>query len=310
MSKRFSFDLYRLNIEDISDLFLSPTPKRIRGDEDLRTLFESACDPKHDQIQETRSAKFKWSIRSYFDLSEISDGRELLHFILARSVLEKDGVSVTDVGLMTSTSVSFPPLASTAVCLVDLSRHLVAIEHTGELSQTAWLDFLHSIIADTARSLEWWSTVALVAIPSHNNIVDLLLSFQRVTRMKVTLRIPNPELNRYTKLVYEDLRRSGIREFTQDMKSPDGLSRSENSRPLASAVLAEQGYRKGDVTIEGVRNDTFEVAQSGEEAARGVVKGLRDFVRGISATTKSKEAKAAVAAIFAEIDRIHPQGPQ
>lgn len=246
-------------------------------------------------------------MRAYNDLSEISNGRELIHFILARSVLEKDGMSVTDEGLTNSTSISSPPLASTAVCLIDLSRHLVAIEHTGDLSHTAWMDFLHKIISDTAAALRWWSTIELVPIPAHNNIVELLVSFQRVTRMKVTLRIPNPELNRYTRMVYDDLERSGIREFTQDMKSPDGLARTENSRPLASAILAEQGYRKGDVTIEGVRNDQFEIAQSGEEATRGVVKGLRDFVRGLSSTVKSKEAKAAVAAIFAEIDRIHPQ---
>lgn len=124
--------------------------------------------------------------------------------------------------------------------------------------------------------------------------------------MKVTLRIPNPELNRYTKAVYDDLRDSGIREITQDMKNPGGLSQSPNARPFASAVLAEQGYKKGEVTVEGVRNDTFEVAQSGNEAARGVVKGLREFVRGISVNLRTKEAKNAIAAICAEIDRVHP----
>jgi len=307
VSKRFMFDLYRLNIEDVEDLFIEGEPRRIRFDKDLRSLFQNACEASHDQIQDTKTAKFKWSLRAYADLTDLADGRELIHFILARSLLEKDGVSVTDLGLTSSTSISSPPLASTAVCLIDLSRHLVAIEHTGELAQTAWLDFFHKIISAAARSLNWWSIIALTPIPDQNNIVELLLSFQRVTRMKVTLRIPNPELNRYTKMVYEDLKRSGIREFTQDMKSPEGLARTENSRPLASAVLAEQGYRKGEVTIEGLRNDTFEIARSGEEATRGVVKGLRDFVRGLSATAKTKETKAAIAAIFAEIDRIHPQ---
>lgn len=306
MSKRFSFDLFRLNIEDSSDLFIDKDPKRLRGDADIRKLLEVSCDAENDQIQNTRSAVFKWSVRSFVDLTELTGERELIHIVLARSVLEKDGMSVTDEGLTNSTSISYPPLASTIVCLLDLSRHLVAVEHTGDLSNTAWRDFLHKIFESAARSLEWWSTIELEPVPAHNGIVDLFLSFQRVTRMKVTLRIPNPELNRYTKSVYEDLKNSGIREITQDMKSPGGLSKSPDARPFASAVLAEQGYKKGGVTVEGVRNDTFEVAQSGHEAARGVVKGLRDFVRGINANLRTKEAKAAIAAICAEIDRVHP----
>lgn len=306
MSKRFSFDLFRLNIEDSSDLFIDINLKRLRGDEDIRRLLDIACDPMHDQLQKTKSAVFKWSVRSFIDLSEIAEGRELMHIVLARSILEKDGMSVTDEGLTSSTSISYPPLASAIVCLFDLSRHLVAIEHTGELANTAWRDFLHKILASAARSTEWWSTIELEPVPAHNDIVQLFLSFQRVTRMKVTLRIPNPELNRYTKSVYEDLRNSEIREITQDMKSPGGLSKSPEARPFASAVLAEQGYKKGEVTVEGVRNDTFEIAQSGNEAARGVVKGLREFVRGISVNLRTKEAKNAIAAICAEIDRVHP----
>lgn len=306
MPKRFSFDLFRLNIEDSSDLFIDTNPKRLRGDADIRQLLEVSCDANHDQIQKTRSAVFKWSVRSFVDLSEIAEQRDLVHIVLARSILEKDGMSVTDDGLTNSTSISYPPLASTIVCLFDLSRHLVAVEHTGDLSNTAWRDFLHKILASAANSLEWWSTIELEPVPAHNDIVELFLSFQRVTRMKVTLRIPNPELNRYTKAVYEDLRNSGIREITQDMKSPGGLSKSPDARPFASAVLAEQGYKKGEVTVEGVRNDTFEVAQSGNEAARGVVKGLREFVRGINVNLRTKEAKNAIASICAEIDRVHP----
>ncbi|NYG35054.1 DUF4747 family protein [Sphaerotilus montanus] len=215
-------------------------------------------------------------------------------------------MSVTDDGLTNGTSISYPPLASTIVCLFDLSRHLVAVEHTGELANTAWRDFLQKILASAASSLQWWSTIELEPVPAHNDIVQLFLSFQRVTRMKVTLRIPNPELNRYTKMVYEDLRNSGIREITQDMKNPSGLSKSPDARPFASAVLAEQGYKKGEVTVEGLRNDAFEVAQSGNEAARGVVKGLREFVRGMNVNLRTKEAKNAIAAICAEIDRVHP----
>lgn len=279
----------------------------MRGDEDIKKVLSAACDPQHDQIQETRTAVFKWSTRSYLDLTIHTEPRLLYHVVLARSALEKDGLIVTNDGLSSSTSVSYPPLASAAVCFFDLSRHLVAVEHTSELSTTAWKDFLQKILASAARSLNLHSIIELEPVPEANDIVRLFLSFQRVTRMKVTLRIPNPELNRYTRAVYEDLLKSEIREITQDMRNPGGLSQSSDARPYASAVLAEQGYKKGEVTIEGVRRDTFEVTQSGANAARGFAKGLRDFARGIMVNLKTKEARSALQAICEEIDRVHPQ---
>jgi len=303
--RRFSFDLFRLNVEDSADLFLAPDVPRLRTDEDLTKLLQIATDADQDQIQKTRSAVFKWSLREFRDLKD-SNSRQLLHVILARSVLERDGAIVTDDGMSVGTSLLHPPLASTAVCLFDLSRHLVAVEHTGELSQTAWKDFLEKILGSAAYRMGFGSTIQLEPIPEQNGIVGLFLSFQRVTRMRVTLRIPNPELNRYTRALYEDLSTSGIREFTQDMKNPNGMSKSETSRPFASAVLAEQGYKKGEVIIEGVRNDSFEQVSSGSAAARGNVRGLRDFVRGMHANAKTKEAQKALSAIAAEIDRIHP----
>ena len=305
MSRRFSFDLFRLNIEDKSDLFLVSDISRLRTDEDIKALLQIATEPEQDQIQKTRSAVFKWSLREFGELPD-SNNRQLLHVILARSVLERDGAIVTDAGMSVGTSSLNPPLASTAVCLFDLSRHLVAVEHTSELSQTAWKDFLQQILGTAAYRMERGSTIELEPIPEQNGIVGLFLSFQRVTRMKVTLRIPNPELNRYTRALYEDLSASGVREFTQDMKNPNGMSKAENARPFASAVLAEQGYKKGEVQIEGVRNDAFEQATSGSTAARGNVPGLRDFVRGMRANAKSNEAQTALSAITAEIDRIHP----
>lgn len=305
MSRSFSFDLFRLNIEDRADLFQLSDVPRLRTDDDLRTLLQVATESEQDQIQKTRSAVFKWSLREFRDLSDLN-GRQLLHVIFARSVLERDGTIVTDNGMSVGTSSLNPPLASTAVCLFDLSRHLVAVEHTGELAPTAWKDFLQQILGTAAYRMKRGSTIELEPIPEQNGIVGLFLSFQRVTRMKVTLRIPNPELSRYTRALYDDLSTSGVREFTQDMKNPNGMSKAENARPFASAVLAEQGYKKGEVLIEGVRNDTFEQASSGSTAARGNVRGFRDFVRGMHANAKTKEAQKVLSAIAAEIDRIHP----
>lgn len=306
MARQFQFELFRLNIEDANDLFIDVSPKRLRDDGPITSVLEHATDPIHDQIQKTRTAVFKWSVREYQELSGVVQDRNLVHLILARSVIERDGSIVTDQGMATGTSSLHPPLASTAVCIFDLSRHLVAVEHTAELSQTAWLEFFQRILASATGNLGYWSSIALEPVPEQNGIVGLFRSFERLTRMRVTLRIPNPELNRYTRLLYEDLSRSGIREITQDMKNPSGLAKTEDTRPFASAVLAEQGYKKGEVQFEGLRNGVLEKATSGSVAARGNVRGLRDFVRGLHANAKTKEAQRALTAITEEIDRLHP----
>ena len=306
MTRRFSFDLYRLNIEDTEDLFTESQLKRLRRNEDIAAVLEKAAEPEQDQLQTTRSAVFEWGVREFRNLAEVLPERPLLLVILARSVLEREGDIVTDQGMTTGTSSLNPPLASTAVCLFDLSRHLVAVEHTAQLAPTAWKEFLQRILATAAIRMEFCSSIELEPIPEKNGIIGLFLSFERLTRMRLTLRIPNPELSRYTRSLYEDLSQSGIRELTQDMKNPNGLSKQQEALPFASAVLAEQGYKKGDVQFEGLRNGTFEQATSGSSAARGNVRGLRDYVRGMHANAKAKETQRVLAAIAAEIDRLHP----
>lgn len=306
MTRRFSFDLYRLNIEDAEDLFTQSKLRRLRRDEDIAAVLEKATESEQDQIQKTRTAVFEWGVREFRNLAEHLPERPLLHIVLARSVLERDGDIVTDQGMTTGTSSLNPPLASTAVCLFDLSRHLVAIEHTSQLAPTAWKEFIQRILATAANRLEFYSSIELEPIPEQNGIIGLFRSFERLTRMRLTLRIPNPELSRYTKQLYENLLQSDIRELTQDMKNPNGLAKQEEALPFASAVLAEQGYKKGDVQFEGLRNGAFEQATSGSSAARGNVRGLRDFVRGMHANSKAKETQRALAAITEEIDRLHP----
>jgi hypothetical protein len=306
MTRRFSFDLYRLNIEDTEDLFIQSTLRRLRRDKDIGAVLEKATEAEQDQIQKTRTAVFEWGVREFHDLAEHSPERPLLHIVLARSVLERDGDIVTDQGVITGTSSLNPPLASTAVCLFDLSRHLVAIEHTSQLVPTAWKEYIQRILAAAANRLEFYSSIELEPIPEQDGIIGLFRSFERLTRMRLTLRIPNPELSRYTKQLYENLSQSGIRELTQDMKNPNGLAKQEEALPFASAVLAEQGYKKGDVQFEGLRNGAFEHATSGSSAARGNVRDLRDFVRGMHANAKAKETQHVLAEITAEIDRLHP----
>lgn len=307
MARKFSFDLYRLNIVDINDLFLENVDFRLRSDEDILQVIKGACTATFDQIQETRTAVFKWSLREFTSYNDFLKERNLCSVLLARSVMSKDGLIVTDDGIASGTSSSSPPLAAAMVVFFDLSRHLVAVENSGELGRTAWRDFIHKILGESALSLERSSSIELEPVPEKHGIIGLFRSFDRLTRLKVTLRIPNPELTRYTRDIYDDLMTSGVREYTQDMKNPNGLSKAENARPFASAALAEQGYKKGEVQLEGVRNDSFEKVVSGSTAARGAIRALKDFVRGMHANARAKETQNALLAIVNEIDKIHPK---
>lgn len=305
MNINFNFDLYRINIQDADDFFYEKTMPRARTDEHIVKILAESSQQKFDQPQETRSATYEWGIRAFYHTK--THQREIATILLARSTISKDGYIVTDEGLSPASSSAFPPPASGMLLIFDLQRHLVAVEHTGELSQTAWKDFAEKIIGNAALDLGFASSIELEPVPSEDEIINLFKSFDRIVRLKLTLRIPNPELTRYTRGLFEDLKNSNLREYTQDMKNPNGISKDENARPFASASLADQGYKKGEVLIEGNRDGTFEKVRSGNIAARGSISKLKDFIRGLNANTKTKEAQRIIAAITAEIDRIHPK---
>jgi hypothetical protein len=308
VKRKFNFDLFRLNIVDIEDLFSDKISPLLRGDTDITRAIEGACSSEFDNEQETRNAKYKWSLRHFNNYSSTYQNRRMISVVLARSVLEKDGLIVTEDGISAGSSASYPPLASTMMLFFDMDRHLVAVEHSGELSQVSWKDHLEKILDDVSLSEGKASSIRLEPVPEKHEIIGLFNSFDRITRIKVTLRIPNPELTRYTKSLYEDLRASDVREYTQDMKNPSGLSKSEEARPFATAVLAQQGYKTGNVQIEGYRNDGFEKVISGSSASRGSISSLKEFVRGLSANAKAKETQKVLGEIAKEIDRIHPLG--
>ena len=50
------------------------------------------------------------------------------------------------------------------------------------------------------------------------------------------------------------MRNGGIAEYLQDMRNPKGLSKSAGKLPHASAEIAQAGYKKGEVTLAGVRD--------------------------------------------------------
>ena len=96
----------------------------------------------------------------------------------------------------------------------------------------------------------------------------------------------------------------GIRDYTQDMRNPKGLSQAEDALPFASAAMAQAGYKEGDVVLTGLRDGRLRTVRTGKKAVRGSLEGLKDFVRGMAANARSQEAQHVLAAIMDEVDRI------
>ncbi|MBA3035297.1 MAG: hypothetical protein FP814_02265 [Desulfobacterium sp.] len=307
MAQHFQFELYRINIVDTDPMF-PDFGQRIRSDEQILAVLQKVTSSDFDLTQETKKAEYKWSVREFTDYGQIPGRGRVASVVLAKSTLKKDGMIVTDERIISGTSDSFPPLASMMMLFFDMDRHLVAAEYHGELSQNKiWKSSFLKILLNAAYKMQMSSSLLLEEVPEKHEIVKLFRSFERLTRLKVYLRLPNPELSRYTKSIYEDLENGSIREYLQDMKNPGGLSKNEQARPFASVALAEEGYKSGEVLFEGIKEGRFTKVRSSEEAARGKLEILKDYVRGISANAKAKEAQQVLSAITAEIDRLHPK---
>ncbi len=307
MAQYFQFELYRLNILDTDPLF-PEFGQRIVLDEQILEVLQKAASADFDWTQETKKAAYKWSIRQFIDYGPVPNRGHIASVVLAKSTLKKDGIIVTDEGITSGTSDATPPLASTMMLFFDMQRHLVAVEYHGELSQNKkWKTAFSKIVVNAANAMHMSSSLILEEVPEKHEIIKLFKSFDRLTRLKVDLRLPNPELSRYTKSLYEDLQNGGIREYLQDMKNPSGLSKKEQARPFASVALAEEGYKSGEVLFEGLKEGRFTKVKSSEEAARGTLEILKDYVRGIAANAKAKETRHVLSAITDEIDRLHPK---
>lgn len=310
MATQFQFGLYRINIVDLDPMF-PDFGERIRSDDQILDVLNKAADPDFDFEDETQKATYKWSLREFTDYGQLTGRGQIASIVLAKSTLKKDGIIVTDEGITSGTSDAFPPLASMMMLVFDMERHLVAVEYQGELVQNKkWKTAFTNILMHAASKIQISSSLFLEEVPEKHEIVKLFKSFDRLTRLKVYLRLPNPELTRYTKSLYEDLQNGGIREYMQDMKNPGGLSKDEEARPFASIALAEEGYKEGEVLFEGIKDGRPTKVKSSEEAARGKLEALKDYVRGIAANAKTKETQHVLSAITEEIDRLHPREDQ
>lgn len=303
----FEFDLFRLVIvePEVFDFIGDP----VNGDRGILGLIQEGCASKHDVSKFGAKNHWKWSLRD-FDVSTPNifgiDGG-IVSTRYARSLIEQNTAIVTDDSIIEGTSYAEPAAATPIRIVFYMKRHLVAVEHSSAImSSQAWVDALHEIFDTAAIALNIRTQIRLEPVPEANEIMDAFRSFQRLTQLRVTLRLPNPEVSRFAQGLFNQMKSGGIREYLNDIKSGSGLSQAEGQLPHAIVSLAQDGYKKGEVVLSGLRNGRRTRIKTGRTAARGQVERVRDFVRGQVTIAKTREAQSALAAILDEIDTMHP----
>jgi len=301
----FNFDLYRLTVRD-AEALLPFMGELIRTDEQIISVLKSACRAQLDYRQETSGAIYLWGLRDFTELpSDDYPRTKAIAITLAKATVEKEGVIITPDTVQLGTSIAQPPPASVVLLVFQMTRHLVAVEVKSTVTNGhGWLHALHEILRRAASRANFTSRIEFQTKPKKAEILKTFNSFQRLTRIKVQLLLPNHELSRLTQGLYDELKNGGIREYIADMRNPSGLSQQEQTLPHAAAAMAEDGYKNGEVLMEGIREGHKETVKTGTRPARGKVEGIKDFVRGQATTARTQEGKIITDAILKEIDRL------
>jgi len=281
--------------------------RNIRTDEDILRVLRQVTNPDFDQDTESKRSWYRWSVREYQELRRSLEDPESRVSIVtfSRSVLQQRGKTVTESRVEEALTTLSPPSAEVLHLVFYMDRHLVVAEYNSLIMQTqSWRDALHEMLDTAATSLELRPGIRLEPVPRDEEILGAFRSFQRLTRLRVRLRIPNPELDRRTEQLRQDMQQSEIREYTQDMKNPMGLSQAEDALPHATVVMAQAGYKDGEVIMTGLRDGRRRTIRTGKRAARGRIDGLKGFIRGIGANAQTVEGRRIVGAILEEVDRL------
>lgn len=305
--RTLQFEIYRLNMVDEDSPAFDFMGRNLRSDADVRLVLKTVTDPRFDLKVESGRATYQWSARDYteFLYSEGDPSTEICVLALGRSTLSQLGQTVTASTIEEALTTFNPPSAEVTHLMFYLRRHLVIVEYSSAIMQTnLWRDSLQKMLDRAAISSEFRTSIRLEPVPRDEEIISAFKSFQRLVRLRVRLRIPNPEMDRRTEQLRQEMVKGSIREYTQDMKNPSGLSQEDGGLPHATVVMAQAGYKDGEVIMTGIRDGRRRTIRTGKRAARGRVEGLRDFVRGLSSNVKTAEGKNIVRTILDEVDRV------
>lgn len=296
------FLLYRLNYEHKPNLF----QEQLEFDGQLIEVLRNAIDPAGDVVKSRTTSGYQWSLREFhLDAVDDSDGRVCVVLTLARSSLYRAGVMVTDSGFENAISTSSPALAERIIVMLDLKRHLFAVEYNSALMQSdTWRKELERILTRSSHSKGFYTKILLIPVPPREEVEVRLRRFQKITRVQLTLSLPNPDINSTYERLYREMVEGDVQQLKQDMSNPNGLKFEESSLPNASLNMAMNGYKRGKIKIRGINNGKPESITIGDDVTRAEVYGVREFAEGISRGSSDSNVKRAIRAILKKLDEV------
>jgi hypothetical protein len=210
--------LYRLNFVDISNLFRN---KSLRSDQDFLEILASAANEIYDTKTKTRASVYQWAIRDFHTDVIAEEQRTYATVTFARSTISRFGPTVTSSGIEIANSESTPPLAQDTLAIIDLKRHILAVEYSSALMQSeSWRKQFEAVLNSAVTAQEFTSYIRLEAITLPEKLNNEISTFEKVTRIALTLRIPNPDLSPTFKRLFDEMNEGSIRELKQDMSNP------------------------------------------------------------------------------------------
>jgi hypothetical protein len=226
----------------------------------------------------------------------------------ARGTISKLGPTVTSTGIEIANSESTPPLAQNTLVVVDLKRHIVAVEYASILMQSeVWRKQFEAVLNQAVGAAGFTSYIRLEAITLPEKLNEEISTFEKVTRITLTLAIPNPDIGPTFKRLYDEMNQGQIRELKQDMSNQGGMNVEPGSLPRASIDMALGGYREGKISVDGVRNGVgvnVSIGGKDDEIARIKIEGLREYVDGLHDGSSSSETKKVMRLLLQKVDEL------
>jgi hypothetical protein len=299
LMKNIEFLIYRLNYVDARTLF----SKRLSSDEELAQVIESATNPDFDVNKKRTKSGFRWALRGFHQYKYDAMDRWIGVVTVARSTVYRKGLVVTEEGIENAVSEANPPLADTSLMVIDFNRHLFAVQYDSAMMQSAeWLTNVERILNAAVVSKGYGVRIKLEPLPAKENFETEFRQFQAVTRLRLKLRIPNPDLGPTFERLYRELSEGGIREITQDMRNANGLNFSDNSLPRASLDMALAGYKDGVVNVTGVRNGRRHKIELGKEVVQIEFEELREHADDIATGSDNAEVRKMLMRLTEKLD--------
>jgi hypothetical protein len=299
--KTSGFLLFRLNFVDREDLFPNP----IANDSDFIRVVEKAATEEFDVVKQGKRTSFKWALREVSSGHVDQENRPFISVTFSCEVMSRKGFIVTPGGIAHGISTLSPPSATLVRILIDLKRHVCAVEDVPGVIQahSGWKNSLQTILNSTAWKLLFKSMIRLTPVVPAETVAVRLKSFEKVTRLRVTLSIPNPDLGPSFERLYNEMKQGGVRELSQDMRNERGLTVSPDTLPQAALDMAMTGYRKGKIRLYGYnkdgQRDNFTVA---DDVARIEIEEAPDLTEGHTAGQGSSALKRFAKAVISKID--------